>query len=74
MATHWCDEAFADIFPMSTAEEKWLFFLLDYAYIGARYDPNYKITKEQLEQLAPCVKKLHEVTERICKEKIESFA
>jgi len=41
--------------------------------IGARYDRSYKITKEELEQLAPCVKKLHEVTERICKAKIESF-
>ena len=56
-----------------TDEQKKLFELLDYAYIGARYDINYKITKEQLEQLAPCVKKLHEVTEKICKEKIESF-
>jgi len=50
-----------------------LFELLDYAYIGARYDRQYKITKEQLEQLAPCVKKLHELTESICKKKIESF-
>ena len=49
------------------------FHLLDYAYIGARYDREYMITKEQLEQLTPCVKELHEVTERICKEKIESF-
>jgi len=54
-------------------EEKELFELLDYAYIGVRYERHYKITKEQLQQLAPCVKKLHEVTERICKEKIESF-
>jgi predicted nucleotidyltransferase len=39
-------------------------------------DPDlwYKITKEKLAQLAPCVKKLHQVTEKICKEKIESFA
>ena len=57
----------------ATDEEKERFELLDYAYIGARYDRHYKITKEQLEQLAPCVKKLHEVTERICKAKIESF-
>ena len=28
---------------------------------------------DELEQLAPCVKKLHEVTERICKEIITSF-
>jgi len=39
----------------------------------ARYDRRYKITKEQLEQLAPCVKKLHEVTEKICEAKIKSF-
>ena len=39
----------------------------------ARYDRHYKITKDQLEQLSPCVEKLHEVTERICKKKIESF-
>ncbi len=62
------------ILPRETDEEKELFELLDYAYIGARYDRHYKITKEQLEQLAPCVRKLHELTERICKEKIGSFA
>jgi hypothetical protein len=31
-----------------------------------------KITAEELKYLVPCVKKL-EVTERICKEKIEGF-
>lgn len=62
-----------DVFPMETQEQQDLFELLDYAYIGARYDREYKITKKQLEQLSPCVKKLHEVTEKICKEKIESF-
>ena len=61
------------IIPRGTEEETELFDLLDYAYIGGRYDHNYKITKEQLEQLAPCVEKSHEVTERVCKEKIESF-
>ncbi len=34
--------------------------------------PQYK--QNELEQLASCVKKLHEVTEKICKDKIESFA
>ena len=56
-----------------TDEEKKLFELLDYAYIGARYDREYKITKQQLEQLAPRIKKLHETTEKICIAKIESF-
>ena len=56
MATHRCDEAFADIFPKSTPRGKYLLELLDFAYIGARYDPKYKITKEELEQLAPALK------------------
>ena len=68
-----CCPELRGILPMGTDEEDELFGLLDYAYIGARYDREYKITKEQLEQLAPCVEKLHEVTERVCKEKIESF-
>ena len=67
------DCALRDIFPRKTEEQEELFNLLDYAYIGARYDPDYKITKQQLEYLAERVKILHEVTERICKEKIESF-
>ncbi len=63
----------AGILPRETDEEKEQFELLDYAYIGARYDMHYKITKQQLEQLSPCVKKLHEATERLCVAKIESF-
>jgi len=64
---------FAKVFPRETDEQRKLFNLLRKAYIDARYKDSYEITKEQLEQLAPCVRKLHEVTERICKEKIESF-
>jgi HEPN domain-containing protein len=71
-AADYCPEL-AGLIPRESESQKELFELLDYAYIGARYDREYKITKEQLEQLAPCVQKLHEVTERICKEKIESF-
>jgi HEPN domain-containing protein len=73
LAVDYCPEL-KGLLPRETEEERVLFELLDYAYIGARYDYHYKITKEQLEQLAPCVKKLHEVTEKACKEKIESFA
>ncbi|MHC4397022.1 MAG: HEPN domain-containing protein [Planctomycetota bacterium] len=62
-----------DIFPGKTAEQEELFNLLDYAYIGARYDPDYKITKKQLEYLAKRVKILQRLTKKICKEKIESF-
>ena len=41
-----------DVFPRSTQEEKDLFGLLDYAYIGARYDPGYQISPSGLEYLA----------------------
>jgi HEPN domain-containing protein/predicted nucleotidyltransferase len=64
---------FAKVFPSETDEQRKLFNLLRKAYVDARYKDSYEITKEQLEQLAPCVKKLHEVTEKICKEKIDSF-
>lgn len=69
LAADYCPEL-TGILPRETEAEKELFDLLDYAYIGARYDRRYKITKEQL---APCVKKLHEVIERNCEEKINSF-
>jgi predicted nucleotidyltransferase/HEPN domain-containing protein len=72
LAADYCPEL-AGLIPRESESQKELFELLDYAYIGARYDRDYKITKEQLEQLAPCVKKLHEVTERICVAKIDSF-
>jgi HEPN domain-containing protein/predicted nucleotidyltransferase len=72
MASDYCPEL-RGVIPRETESQKCLFELLDYAYIGARYDREYKITRQQLEELAPCVKKLHEVTEKICKEKIESF-
>jgi predicted nucleotidyltransferase/HEPN domain-containing protein len=73
LAADYCPQL-KGILPRETESQKELFELLDYAYIGARYDREYKITKQQLEQLSPSVKKLHEVTEENCKEKIESFA
>lgn len=67
------NKEFDNIFPKSTKSEQDRFRKLDYAYIGARYDPEFRITKEDLGSLSVQVKKLLELTERICKEKIESF-
>ncbi len=61
------------IFPKKTDEERDRFQLLDYAYIGARYDTKFKISQSELETLANSVKKLLELTEKVCKEKIQSF-
>ncbi len=65
--------ALADIFPKETREERERFKLLDYAYIGARYDPDYRISREELEYLSKRVKLLLELTEKICMSNIESF-
>ena len=67
------NSALNNIFPLETREEQGLFDLLEYAYIGARYDPRYVITGEELEYLAKRVKFLLDLTEKICKAKIESF-
>ena len=67
-----CDKRFKQVFPGNTAEEIRLFELLKKAYIDARYKMDeYSITKEELEYLAGRVKILQELTETICKEKIE---
>ncbi|MFA5240163.1 MAG: HEPN domain-containing protein [Phycisphaerae bacterium] len=67
------DRSLRNVFPRKTDEQKDLFDLLDYAYIGGRYDPNYKITKKQLEYLAGRVKLLQKLTKKICTEKIKTF-
>jgi len=62
-----------DVFLKDTQKERDLFDLLKRAYVEARYDMSYKITQKELEYLAERVKKLQSTTEKVCKEKIESF-
>jgi len=64
---------FLTVFPMATDEQKRCFDLLNEAYVRARYDSGYKITKQQLEYLAARVKKLQRLTKAVCRKKIESF-
>lgn len=72
MAQHYCPELTGILFKDEHVPEP-LFKLLDYAYIGARYDKNYKITAEELQVLAPRVAYLHEVVERVCKVKVQEL-
>ena len=67
------DSAFLTVFPKATPEEKECFDLLKRAYVEARYNPAYKITKAQLEYLAERVRKLQRLTKKICEAKIESY-
>ena len=59
------------IFPYcETQEQKKCFELLRQAYIDARYNPDYRITKEQLIYLIKKVESLQKTTERMCLEYI----
>lgn len=61
---------FKKTFPRKTNEEERLFDLLKRAYVDARYKMGYKVEKSDLEKLAVNVRKLRELTERICSEEI----
>ncbi|UOB19116.1 HEPN domain-containing protein [Abyssalbus ytuae] len=68
------DERFAEVFPQNTKEERDRFDLLKRAYIDARYRMKiYNITREELEYLGERVALLKELTEEVCREKINSF-
>jgi predicted nucleotidyltransferase/HEPN domain-containing protein len=58
------------IFSRETINDKELFKHFDYAYIGARYDSNYKISAEDLKYLSGRVKILLETTEKLCNQEI----
>ena len=57
----------------ATDEQKKCFDLLKRAYVEARYNPGYKIAKEQLEYLAQRVQKLQDLTKKVCEARIESY-
>jgi len=48
-------------------------YLLNEAYVRARYDRSYKITKQQLEYRDQQVKILRDLIKKVCGEKIESL-
>jgi uncharacterized protein len=61
------------VFPQDTAFEKHCYDLLCRAYIEARYNKDFVVTKEELEYMIARVEVLKEITERICTEKIASY-
>jgi HEPN domain-containing protein/predicted nucleotidyltransferase len=65
---------FFTVFPRASEQQKRCFGLLKKAYIDARYKRDYAITKEELDYLAARVRRLQELTKRICEEKISGMA
>ncbi len=60
-------------FPRDTEEEKRLFDLLQRAYIESRYNPDFEITKEDIDVLIPKVEQLRSIVERTCRERIAYY-
>ena len=61
------------VFPQNTPEEKRLFVLLKAAYVEARYNPYFVVTKEDINALIPKVELLRDITKRICEAKIKEY-
>lgn len=68
------DPRFKTVFPNQTDDEKRLFALLVKSYIDSRYKMGYTVAAEDLQWLADRVQKLKELTELVCKERIESYS
>lgn len=67
------DPRFEGVFPRTDTFQRNAFELLDYAYIGARYDPKYRIDAVTVNYLAEKVAQLLSLTETACKEKIDTL-
>ena len=61
------------VFPKGTQQEQDRFDLLRRAYVDARYNPDYSITREELDYLAGRIEFLQAFVQRTCQEKIENL-
>lgn len=66
-------DEFEKIFPRKTPEEKRLFNLLKAAYVEARYNPDFLVTKEDIDALTPIIESLFELVEKLCKDRINEY-
>jgi uncharacterized protein len=68
-----CNMEFGKVFPKSSKQEHDRFELLRKAYVDARYNMDYSITKEDLDYLSERVRLLRALTKQICGNKIAGF-
>ena len=62
------------VFPRDTPEEERLFKLLERAYVESRYNPDFEITKEDIDALLPKVEHLRDIVEKVCTAQIEYYS
>lgn len=61
------------VFPRNTVEEKRLFDLLRRAYLEARYNPKFVVTKDEVDILQLKVERLKQIVEKVCLERIAYY-
>lgn len=61
------------VFPRHTPEEERLFDLLQRAYIEARYNDKFIVSKADIDALLPKVELLRDITERVCRERFAYY-
>lgn len=61
------------VFPRDTEEEKRLFDLLQRAYIESRYNPDFEITKADIDALVPKIEMLRDAVEKVCRDRIAYY-
>lgn len=61
------------VFPVGKNEEERLFKILVYSYIEARYNPEFKVSREDVEDLMVKVEKFEEVTKQVCERRIKEY-
>jgi len=66
-------EELSTIFIKAVQEDKRLFKLIKAAYVEARYNPDFVVTKEDIEALIPKVEQLGDITKRICEKRIKEY-
>ncbi len=66
-------EELAKVFPRNNTEEKRLFALLRRAYVEARYNHKFQVTKEDIDALLPKVEMLRDITRSICEQRIREY-
>lgn len=63
----------AKVFPRDTPEEKRLFELLRSAYVEARYNDDFVVTKADIDALLPKIQMLGDIVERVCRERFDYY-
>lgn len=60
-------------FPMDTPEDKRLFDLLQDAYVQARYNDEFVVTKLDIDSLISKIELLRDISAKVCKQRLEYY-